>query len=82
LKSGQELPSHSISDTILEETQSYECWFPLYDYRTQISSPLDIKQAEAYDVCGNKYTFPLSKIKKQITEQWTPERDWLKGEPA
>ena len=54
-------------------------WFPLVHYQTEISSPLDIKQAEVYDTHGKSYSFSFSKLRKQITKEWTLEKDWLKN---
>lgn len=79
LKSGKELiPKLDSPKVVLDENEPCVCWFPLVHYQSEISSPLDIKQAEVYDTHGKKYTFPFSKLRKQITKEWTHEKDWLK----
>lgn len=79
LKSGKALLPKPVTPKIsLDENETYEHWFSLTYYRDEINSPLVIKEAEAYDTHGKKYTFPFSKLKKQISKEWTPENDWLK----
>ncbi|MHB8855272.1 MAG: hypothetical protein ACYC6K_01465 [Bellilinea sp.] len=78
LKSGEELTPKLDSKIVLDENEPYICWFPLGYYKSEISSPLDIKQAEVYDSHSKKYSFPLSKLRAQILREWTPENDWLK----
>jgi len=79
LKSGEELmPKDRTAEVVLGENQTCDYWFPLFDYRGQIESPLDIRQAEAYDTNGKRYVLPFSRLRKRISKEWTPEKDWLK----
>ena len=79
LKSGEELtPKLDSPKIVLDENEPCVFWFPLVHYQSEISSPMDIKQAEVYDSHGKKYSFPFSKLRKQILKEWTPENDWLK----
>ena len=79
LKSGKALlPKLVAPKIVLAENETYDYWFSLTYYQDELNSPLDIKWAEAYDTHGKKYSFPLSKLKKQISKEWTPENDWLK----
>ena len=79
LKSGKALLPKPVTPKVaLDENETYEYWFSLTYYQDEINSPLDIKRAEAYDTHGKKYSFSFSKLKKQISEEWTPENDWLK----
>jgi hypothetical protein len=78
LNSGKSLLSELVSPKIiLDEGESYVFLFPLVHYQDEINSPLDIKRAEVYDTKGKKYTFPFSKLKKQIVKEWTEDKDWL-----
>jgi hypothetical protein len=79
LKSGEELtPKLDSTKIVLDENETCICWFPLVHYQSVINSPLDIERAEVYDSHGKKYSFPLSKLRKQILREWAPENDWLK----
>jgi len=77
------LPSRGSLDSPikLEETESREICFPLYDVRDKISTPLDIRCVEVKDTAGKKYTQGLSRrLRAQIRREWTAENDWLKRE--
>ena len=74
LKSGKPLlPKPLRPKIILAEKEDKEYWFPLSHYREDITNPLEVRQVEVYDASGKKYLFPISKIKKQITELWTQD---------
>lgn len=80
LNSGKELmPKLDSPKVVLDENEPYICWFPLFHYKNELNSPLEIKQAEVYDSHGKKYSFPFSRLRKQISKEWTPENDWLKN---
>jgi hypothetical protein len=79
LKSGEALTlKRVVAEVVLDENETCDYWFPLFDYRGEIDSPLDISQAEAYDTHGKRHLFPFSRLKKRISEEWTPETDCLK----
>jgi len=62
---------------VLEETDSREVRFPLYDYADRVHSPLDVTHAEARDTSGRRYRVSCRKLRSQITKEWTSETDWL-----
>ena len=77
LKSGGELlPLDWDYGTKLGEQDSCSCRFPLWEYRAELGSPLDVEQAEVYDLDQQKHTFQFRRLKKQIVREWTPV-DWL-----
>ena len=66
-----------ITPEVLRETESRQVWFPLYEYRNDIHSPLDVAHAVASDTSEREYTVSCRKLRRQINKEWTKETDWL-----
>jgi hypothetical protein len=61
-----------------------DLWFSLFDLSTKSDVPLDLRQAEEFDIIGKRYTFPawmpksrlqFYKLKAQVVNSWK-SRQW------
>lgn len=63
----------------LEETESCDFIFLLYNGQGLVHTPLEIKRVEAFDTLGDQYSYPTGGLKSQIDFiklRWQIARHW------
>ncbi len=64
--SGQNINLPSKLPVSLQGTESCDFFFPVYDGKGLVETPVGFRRAEAQDTLGNRYLFPNRTIRAQI----------------
>lgn len=77
--SGERLEESFVGGKPLEESQSTDVWFPLYDKPLRSDIPVGVVRAEVYDTLGKRHVYPrmspksqleFRKLKRKIRTEW------------